>query len=328
MSTVGESSHGFVPPPFLKRLISSDRRSVGRRLVGSIIGLALLCSALLAVWLNRDDLGTALKSITVPSPALIAAALALPLLNWLLISWSLCILYRRAAHIAFSEMTTVVATAWLLNYLPMRPGLFGRFAYHRTVNHVPIRVSTMVLVQSVGLSMASAAGLLAVSALLFGQSVEFWFAAVLGVAALLTLLSIATRRSRPRVSVLFAAGVVRWFDMLVWAARYWVAFRLIGSPIDVLPAVLLATVSQVVLLVPFTGNGLGFREWAIGLVAGRFAIAAVSLGIIADLVNRIAELAVAIPAGLIAWSILSRRLARRSAHGPADADPSAPTQTE
>ena len=123
-------------------------------------------------------------------------------------------------------------------------------------------------------------------------------------------------------------GVVRWFDMLVWAARYWVAFRLIGSPIDVLPAVLLATVSQVVLLVPFAGNGLGFREWAVGLVAGRFAIAAVSLGIIADLVNRIAELAVAIPAGLIAWSILSRRLARRSAHGPADADPSAPTQTE
>ncbi len=324
MSTGGESLDGFALPPFLKRLISSDRRSVGRRLVGSIIGLALLFSAVLAVWLSRDDLGTALGSITVPSPALIVAALALPLLNWLLISWSLCILYRRTAHIAFAEMATVVATAWLLNYLPMRPGLFGRFAYHRTVNHVPIRVSTIVLVQSVSLSMASAAGLLAVSALLFGQPVALLFASVLGVASVLTILSIATRRSRPGVSALLAAAVIRWFDMLVWAARYWVAFGLIGSPIDLLWAVLLATVSQIVLLVPFTGNGLGFREWAIGLIAGRFAIAAVSLGIIADLVNRIAELAVAIPAGLIAWSILSRRLARRSASTGA----AAPTQTE
>ena len=222
-----------------------------------------------------------------------------------MISWSFCLLYRPTSRIRFTEMIALIATAWLLNYLPLRPGMIGRFAYHRKVNKIPLRVSAKVLVQGVAISIACSAWLLAFAALLLDRSsIPLWIAATLGVPVLLTIASIATRKAHEQTSVLLAAGVTRWLDMLIWSARYWVVFRLIGSPIDLSHAVLFASVAQIVLFIPLTGNGLGFREWAIGLVA-----TAVTVGLIADLVNRIAELAVAIPTGLIAWSILSKSLA-------------------
>ena len=67
-------------------------------------------------------------------------------------------------------------------------------------------------------------------------------------------------------------------------------------------------IADIALLVPFVGNGLGVREWAVGLTASRQVAAAV--GLTADLVNRAAELIVAIPLGLAAWVWLTRTLAR------------------
>jgi hypothetical protein len=293
----------------MRRFRTASPRSKAPSLIGSIVGLLLIVSAIVAIWLSHDDLLTTLDAINRPSPLLIVAALTLPLLNWLVISWSFCLLYRPTSHIPFGEMTSLIATAWLLNYLPLRPGMFGRLAYHRKVNGIPLRVSAVVLVQGVGISVACSVWLLAIAALLADRSSMLnWTAAALGVPVLLTIGSIATRRTHSQLSILLAAGVARWLDLLIWSARYWVVFRLIGSPIDISHAVLFAAVAQIVLLIPLTGNGMGFREWTIGLVATRFVATAVNVGLVADLVNRIAELVVAIPTGLIAWSILSKKL--------------------
>ncbi len=293
----------------MPRFRTNNSRLKTPNLIGSVVGILLVVSAIAAIWFSRDDVLTAISAIQRPSPTLIAAALVLPLLNWLVISWSFCLLYRPTARIRYSEMIALIATAGLLNYLPLRPGMIGRFAYHRKVNKVPLRVSAKVLVQGVAISVLCSAWLLAFAALLVDQSsVALWVAAALGVPVLLTIGSIAMHKGHEHVSVLLAAGVARWLDLLIWSARYWVVFRLIDSPIDLSHAVLFAAVAQVVLFIPLTGNGLGFREWAIGLVASRFVATAVTVGLMADLVNRIAELAVAIPIGLIAWLILSKNL--------------------
>ena len=288
----------------------NNSRPKAPNFIGSIVGFVLAVSAIVAIWFSRDDVLRAIGAIQSPSPSLIVAALVLPLLNWLVISWSFCLLYRPTSRIRYTEMIALIATAWLLNYLPFRPGMIGRFAYHRKVNKIPLRVSAMVLVQGIAISVACSAWLLAFAALLVDRSsTVLWIAATLGVPVLLTIGSMATRKSSEKASALLAAGVARWLDMLIWSARYWVVFRLIGSPIDFSHAVLFASVAQIILFIPLTGNGLGFREWAIGLVASRLVATVVTVGLMADLVNRIAELAVAIPTGLIAWAILSRSLA-------------------
>jgi hypothetical protein len=118
-----------------------------------------------------------------------------------------------------------------------------------------------------------------------------------------------------------ASGLVRVLDMLVWTARYWVAFRLLGQEISPVAALIFAGVSQVALLIPLTGNGLGAREWGIGLAArwmpgGVSSLSgAMAVGLAADLVNRAAEIAASMPVGLCCSAYVARRLARAH-HAP------------
>ncbi len=67
------------------------------------------------------------------------------------------------------------------------------------------------------------------------------------------------------------------------------------------------------MLVPTGGNGLGVREWAIGLAAPLLTDYQIELGLTADLVNRAAELVVIVVAGLASITWLGRRGKRRCA---------------
>ena len=104
--------------------------------------------------------------------------------------------------------------------------------------------------------------------------------------------------------------------MLVWVARYAVVFAIIGAPLSTIEAVAIAIVSQIALLIPISGNGLGLREWAIGITAGflpAFAHeTATATGLTGDLANRGFEVGVALALGTPALIWLSRRLARRT----------------
>jgi hypothetical protein len=99
----------------------------------------------------------------------------------------------------------------------------------------------------------------------------------------------------------------------VWTLRYWVVFAIADSPVTMAQAAAVAAVSQVAMSVPLVGNGLGLREWAVGLLRASLpawygVAAASSAGLTADLVNRAAELLVAVPVGLLCAAAVTRRI--------------------
>jgi hypothetical protein len=128
-------------------------------------------------------------------------------------------------------------------------------------------------------------------------AVPLW--APVGVPVPLLVAATAFRRSR----VWVVAGLIRYLEIMVWAVRYHAAFALLGSPIDANGALAFACVGSVSMLVPFVGNGLGLREWGIGLAAPLLTPYALELGLAAELVNRAAELVVILVLGLggVAW---------------------------
>ena len=110
-----------------------------------------------------------------------------------------------------------------------------------------------------------------------------------------------------------AAMGLRVADLIVWTLRYWVVFAIADSPVSMAQAAAVAAVSQVAMSVPLVGNGLGLREWAVGLLRASLpawygVAAASSAGLTADLVNRAAELLVAVPVGLLCAAAVTRRI--------------------
>jgi hypothetical protein len=120
-----------------------------------------------------------------------------------------------------------------------------------------------------------------------------------------------------------AAFGLRYVDTIIWTLRYAVVFALVGSAVDFSGAVAISAVSQVAVLVPVVPNGLGLREWGVGLTAAALPSHLIdaegqvvtAIGVAADLANRAAELLVALPVGLLSSWLLARRAARRVAAG-------------
>ncbi|MHC4107421.1 MAG: hypothetical protein ACYSTY_04965 [Planctomycetota bacterium] len=199
----------------------------------------------------------------------------------------------------------MIASATLLNFLPLRPGLFGRIAYHHAVNGIAVVDSGKTVVQAIGLSAAVAAYL--VASLLVTAHLAWSPQA----AVILPIPALAVAGLLPAVRVWAWAGLARYLDVLVWSLRYHAAFMLIGSPIAFSSAVAFACLGLIANLVPLLSNGLGAREWAIGLTAPLLTPYVVGLGLTAELVNRAAELIVVVPLGLCGLWFLARRRRRQ-----------------
>src|SRR5436190_8739998 len=113
------------------------------RWMGFLVGLALLGSALWAVHAQHASLKELPATLRQGRWWLIGAALGLPILNWLITSAIFHVLmlpasrHEGARGPTFREMTLLIGSAWLLNYLPLSPGLIGRVAYHRAVHGIP-----------------------------------------------------------------------------------------------------------------------------------------------------------------------------------------------
>lgn len=252
--------------------------------------------------------------------------IALPLLNWLSISASIWLLLSRFGRLGLGEMNALIGMAWLLNYLPMRPGMVGRIAYHKAVNGIRVKQSGIVLAEGAAIT-AISSGVLLLGALLL-RGVEARAAWVLVVASPIVVggaASAALWSARPLLARYCAAGALRVVDMAVWAGRYALAFAIVGSPIELPAALVLAVASQVAMLIPIAGNGLGLREWLIGALAAGLppallggGDASLSQGLTADVLNRVVEVVVAVPLGLACLAIIAARLRRAHRAGPAD----------
>lgn len=278
------------------------------RRAGAALGLLLLAAAVVMAWRQRDVVAGALEAMQDMPPArrfvLLAVLFATVIGNLALTGLLFFTLVSRYGRVGVLEMQAVMASATLLNFLPLRPGLFGRVAYHRIYNEISVLDSTKVVMHSAVISVLCA-GYLALAIVLhrfvLAATAPLWVIAIVPLA--LAPVAASVRCSFRRLAI--ATGL-RYLEVLVMAIRYWAAFALIGSPIESSGALAFAAVSMITMMTPLLSNGLGLREWAVGLTAPLLTAYHMTLGITADLVNRAAELCVIVPAGMIASAALAR----------------------
>jgi len=295
----------------------------GGLVVRFAIGLVLFGLAIGLVVTQRESLSESYEAIGQANPAWIVLLIALPLGNVVFTALTFVVLTGRYARVSFWEMFLLMLLAGLLNYLPLRPGMVGRVAYHRQVHKIRATDSAKVVLRAMLSSAISLAGMIVVAQLasVVGLSQTWWAVPVTlvpGTACVLIGSAMLKRNPKSGLSRMVIATGWRWGDMLLWSVRYAVVFVLVGAPITWAEATLFAAVSQAAMIIPLFGNGLGMREWAIGAFAGRRALQAggshaealtqmTASGLTADLVNRAAELVILVPLGAVAGVVLARR---------------------
>ncbi len=291
-----------------------------RRVIGAAVGVLLLAAAVWAVWSRGSVVEDSWNTMREAPAWLVGGALVLPLASWLLTAAAFWLLTRRYARVPASDMVQLIGAAWLLNHLPLRPGMVGRVAFHKKYHGMAVGDSIRVMVAAMVCS---------------GVSLGLLLVAAVGVSRVESTLWTAACLAGPTVGVgavaLFARAVgaswwrevaalgVRSLDMLAWVGRYAIVFALVGQDVSVERLVIVAAVCQVAMLVPLTGNGIGLREWAVGLtlaaLAGSAATVdmreqAAAIGLAADLLNRAAETVLAVPVGLACSWLLARKVRR------------------
>jgi hypothetical protein len=286
---------------------------------GMTIGAVLLMAAIVIVLRQHQAIDAARQAIAQASVSQLAThvgVLAISVVINIALSGALfSLLIKRYGRVGAVEMQALIAAATLLNYVPMRPGLFGRLAYHRAYNNIPLADSVKTVLQAAAIS-AIVAGVLAlavVGAVQWGADIRVTAIAPLPIVALAGVLFRSHR-------TWCWAAAIRWLELLVIAARYHAAFALIGSPIDSTGSLAFACISMIAGMVPFLSSGLGVREWAVGLVAPILTGAQLTTGLTADLVNRAVELVVVLVCGVVGLGWLARhrsRVHRRGVNGPA-----------
>jgi len=290
------------------------------RLTGFIAGTLLIVLAITAA-LRQDpeSIRRALHALGNHPWWFAVLFFTLPLLNWLTISISIWILLARFGRLGIGETLALVGMAWMLNYLPMRPGMVGRVAYHKTVNKIGVRQTGRTLVEGVVITgVVSGVMFLGVLGLHRAPPALAWSGVVLGPLLAGFAAAAVLWQSRPVIARYCAAGSLRVIDMAVWALRYALAFAIVGASIDLTTALVLAVASQIAMLVPISGNGLGVREWLIGALAASLPATAalggaepqLAQGLTADVLNRVVEVLVAVPLGLVSVALIGRRLRR------------------
>jgi hypothetical protein len=285
------------------------------------LGLLLLSAALWVVAMQGEALALAWQNAHTAPSWMLASLLALPLVNWLLTSVVFWTLTRAYGTVGFGEMAALMGSAWLLNMLPMKPGLAGRVAYHKAISGISVATSLGVLVTAlacggIGIVIACAIALMIEPGLISrlpGHGVVLAIGVVaLGVAMPVGVLMLQRYRSRVSVSagigrVAICVGV-RVIETFVWALRYWLIFRLIGQEQSFGVCTLIAGASQLAGQVPIQ---LGLREWAVGLSSAALTPGTSAVpGLTCDLINRACEIAAALPVGLISAAWVFRKMRR------------------
>ena len=291
--------HGSTELGPLDRVRDILRRPLVRWLTFGL-GILLLILAIGFVMRQRGAVEDALAAIREPNPVDVVLLLGASIVNVALTSIVFQLLLSRYGRVGFIEMQAVVATASLMNLLPMRAGLFGRLAYHKKVNGIALTDSAKTVVQSLSLTLVMGVLLAGLVAAATAAGIAWWWGAVIPLGALAVAGLARTTR------VWCWAAAVRELEMLLFAARYVLAFRLMGLSIEPPAATAMAVSGALASVVPVTSNGLGVREWVIGAIAPLTSRHALEIGLTADLVNRAAEVIMALVLGAIGVAILSR----------------------
>ena len=283
--------------------LSALRETFGKlRPFGTLVGVLLLVGAVAMVLRDSASLADALATMAGAPRSIFVALLGSVLLCVALTGATFWFLTRRYGRVGFVEMQALMSATALVNYLPLRPGLLARVAYHRSRNEIRARDSLRTIVEAMLLSLLALALLVP---LLLGASkaaVPAWAAAAVPLALALPVAAASRSRS---LGFAFAS---RYAETLLTTVRYDLAFRLVGVEMGWHGSAAIACVSMIATMVPFVSNGLGLREWAIGLMAPLLVDIPLERGLVAELINRAAEILVIVPSGLVgAWWLWRRR---------------------
>lgn len=315
---------GPVPALAAEGLGAPGRRRRFRAIAAFTLGLILLALALYVLIREGRTLRHGLDALAAAPGWMLAAALLLPLLNLAAASGSFWMLTGRYARVRYGEMSALLAAAWLLNHLPLRPGMLGRIAYHKVVHGIPIRSSLAVLFQALGCA-GAAMGMLLLAAVVSEAAGLGRAGAIALIAAPFALAVFAAAALRRRSGDLWrfpAAAAFRYLDVCIWCIRYALVFALVERPLTPPAAAAIALSGQAAMLSPVQ---LGLREWLVGFAAAMVpgaggesaalpsSVEELAPGLMVDVINRAAELSVAIPVGAVATAVMYRRFRRARA---------------
>ena len=278
-----------------------------------VLSILLIIGAAALVISQRDNLSGARRSLAEADPLLVTGLLTCVILNIFftsLLYWVLTRPYAEKETLRFRDMAGMICAAGLLNYLPLRAGLLGRVAYQKTRFGITVKSSTLTVMQAVGLSGVTALSLVAAAA----SGLLIYYFLFLPVAVGLIFWRVGSGGGM--YSRLGAALIIRQFDAFAWVGRYYLVFSLLGKDVPLAAACAVAGVGMLASFVPFTSNGLGLREWAVGLTAAVLpagwivaekGTSVTSLAVGADLCNRAGELIVIVPLGILVLWLQMRR---------------------
>ena len=276
------------------------------RIIGAV-GAAVLLLAAVVFALRAVDPAT-LASARADHLVLLAVMVVGNLAITGVLFWSITRCFDTSPTVGPGRMIHLIAASALLNYVPLlRPGLVGRTAYLKAYHALPVRQSVAIFFIATALAIATSVG--ALIALLPLALLWRWGAAIValatGSAVTAPLVEWTLQRS--------ATGAWLWLplrtvDLLLTAARLWLAFQIAGEAVTYETAIVMAAASLLIKLVGLTPNGLGLSEWAIAGLAGLLAPIATADGILAALVDRTIEVLIVVPAGMFAaWHLRQRQ---------------------
>lgn len=294
------------------------------RIAGWVVGLGLLAAAVTIVVTRRETIDDAWQALREPEPGPIVGLIAAVLFSIVATGVVFRLLLRRFGHVGFGEMTALIAASTLLNVLPLKPGLFGRIAWHRVTNGISPVHSVQTIVEAVAISAAAIGSLVLGLFVAHLSGVEDPTSALIGLAGPTAVVLVAASVRPTRGYAL--AALVRSADLATWGARYWLVFSLLDLSIGPSVALALAAASTATSLIPIVGNGLGLREWVIAVLAPMLTGVDQTAALIAELVNRAAEMAVILPCGLVSIAILAS-IRRRRGLADSGVDPAAERAT-
>lgn len=290
---------------FSSTLIDSLRQRRALHIAGLVFGVVCLVGAVFMVMREGDEFSAAFEALRDPPVWEVALVLIAIALGLALTAFLFHLLMRRFAVVPFAEMLTLMTASTFANYLPLKPGFLGRVAYHRVRHRIRPTDTVRTILEAIALSGTVATmfllSLAALRALDLPGEFSLVAPSVLAVAGIV-----------PRARTIALALLVRQAEFALLTFRYWVVFRLIGAPIDLEAAIVLASVNAIATLIPFISSGLGVREWITGLITPLVSPDTFSQGIIAELVHRVAEITVIAPLGMLSLALLAARVRRES----------------
>ena len=306
-------------------------KSVAWRFGVTAIGLGLLAGC---IYLASGEIGPGWDRLKAANPgdiAMMMGMVAASLAVNAAVFWAVIIPFRPDKPVKLHEMGALIAATSLLNYLPMRAGLIGRAAYLKQQHELPYRLSVVMMLFVGGSTAVVYLWLVGVTATLrewsLGEPMDalWWSLIVGGYAAMAMAGWVVVKFGRsylPKFVLRYfddAELAIEWFgrvgfvvgsasilivlalravDVGFTAVRLSIMMTVLGEPIDVSTAILLATSGMLATLLTPLPNGIGLREVLYG---------GISENPVLGLLDRAVEAMVFIIVGAIGLAYVHRR---------------------